>query len=111
MNPFLSAPYLLEQQARRFVLLERRDGRGPNMKQLDEVAIDEFFSYDVVKRYNEVRALEEEQDKFSGGRWPTRSLARPLARAFSPAPGRVRLSARSLRRRPLVCARTARHLL
>ena len=75
MNPFLSAPYLLEQQARRFVLLERRDGRGPKMKQLDEVAIDEFFSYDFVKRYNEVRALAEEQDKFSGGRWETRCMA------------------------------------
>ena len=87
MNPFLSAPYLLEQQARRFVLLERRDGRGPKMKPLDEVAIDEFLSFDHVKRYNEVRALEEEQEKFSGGRWPARSLARPLARAFSPVPG------------------------
>jgi hypothetical protein len=81
-NPFVSAPYLLEQQARRFVLIERREGRGPKMKQLEAEHVDDFFAYNLVERYNDVRALAEEQEKFSGGQWPTRlSVARALSRS------------------------------
>ena len=52
------------------------------MKQLEAEHVDDFFAYNLVERYNDVRALAEEQEKFSGGQWPTRlSVARALSRS------------------------------
>eukprot|EP00802_Teleaulax_amphioxeia_P013167 Tamp_13215.p1 GENE.Tamp_13215~~Tamp_13215.p1 ORF type:complete len:531 (+),score=43.43 Tamp_13215:188-1594(+) len=85
------------------------------MKQLEAEHVDDFFAYNLVERYNDVRALAEEQEKFSGGQWPTRftvarhgffsviNSSRPLL------PSALRKLEEGQRRRP--CARKARFRL
>lgn len=77
-NPFLSRIFQLEQTTRRFVLMDRRDGRGKRMDRLKEAHCEDFLRHDLQQRYNEVRAMgEEETHASSGGRFETRFASFP----------------------------------
>ena len=71
-SSFLSVSYALEQETRRAIVLERESKKGkPMMQPLTEDDEDDFLRYDLNARYNELRTLTEEPEKFSQGKFET----------------------------------------